>query len=335
MLLQRREAARARIEGRRPRRLREWDYLLGVFDGHRAGGLRFRTDPAGPFLDDDASPASPPWAKLGELQALSLRLEEDGIEDEPDYLRWLGMLIAPGRSLGGARPKASIVDDRRELWIAKFPSRDDTEDVGAWEMVTHELAQRAGVTVPPARCERFGRAHHTFVTRRFDRAGGRRLHMASAMTHLELGDGQSEGASYLQLAEVLIQRGAAPARDLEQLWRRIVFFVCISNVDDHLRNHAFVLEPAGWRLAPAYDMNPVAWGDGLTLNISDIDNAQDLDLAREVAPYFRVKPVRAAAILKEVLEAVRDWRSTAARRGLSREAQERMARAFRIADAKP
>jgi serine/threonine-protein kinase HipA len=332
VLLQRREAARARNERRRVRQLREWDYLLGVFDAHRLGGLRFRTDAEGPFLDDDAAQASPPWAKLRELEALSLRLEEKGIEDEPDYLRWLSQLVAPGRSLGGARPKASVVGDDGELWIAKFPSRDDEEDVAAWEMVAHELARRAGISVAQARCERFGSAHHTFLSRRFDRQGGERLHMASAMTHLEVSDGEAEGASYLQLAEVLIRHGATPALDLEQLWRRIVFFVCISNVDDHLRNHAFMLSPTGWRLAPAYDMNPVAWGDGLSLNISDVDNAQHLDLVCEVAPFFRVHDDRSAAIVAEVIDVVRGWRSVATAWGLGREAQERMANAFRLAE---
>lgn len=154
--------------------------------------------------------------------------------------------------------------------------------------------------------------------------------MASAMTLLEMADGETEGASYLQLAEVLIQQGAAASADLEQLWRRVVFNVCISNVDDHLRNHAFMLSSNGWRLAPAYDLNPVAWGDGLTLNISDVDNAQDLSLVREVAPFFRVKERRAEGIIDEVTLAVGEWRSVAATRGLGREAQERMARAFRI-----
>ncbi len=334
VLLQRREAARARRESRRARRLRESDYLLGVFDGHRLGGLRFRRDPSAPFLDDDAEQASPPWTKLRELEALSRKLEEEGVEDQPEYLSWLTMLLAPGRSLGGARPKASVVDDDASLWIAKFPSAEDDEDIGAWEMVVHELASAAGLVVAPSRCERFASPHHTFITRRFDRAAnGARIHFASAMTHLELIDGETEGASYLQLAEVLIQQGAAPARDLEQLFRRIVFFVCISNVDDHLRNHGFLLEPAGWRLAPAYDMNPIAWGDGLALNISDTDNAQDLALVREVAPFFRVSEPRSRAIIDEVITAVRRWRQCARHRGLSRDAQERMAPAFRLAES--
>jgi serine/threonine-protein kinase HipA len=335
VLLQRREAARARRQQRQPRRLRESDYLMGVYDGHRIGGLRFRREPAGPFLDDDAALASPPWTSLRELEAVSRRLEREGVEDHPEYLRWLTMLLAPGRSLGGARPKASVVGPDDHLWIAKFPSGDDADDVGAWEMLAHQLAQRAGVVVAPARCERFASPHHTFLTRRFDRHDdGARIHFASAMTHLERSDGDTEGASYLQLAEVIIQLGSQPKADLEQLWRRIAFFVCISNVDDHLRNHGFLLDPTGWRLAPAYDMNPVAWGDGLSLNISDGDNAQQLDLVLEVAPYFRVGTERAHIILDEVLHAVRGWRAQASKLGLSREACERMAPAFRVTEEK-
>ncbi|MEM1034832.1 MAG: type II toxin-antitoxin system HipA family toxin [Myxococcota bacterium] len=332
-LLQRREAARAKRDDRRARRLRTWDYLLGVFDPHRMGGLRVRVEAGGAFLDDDAAFASPPWTRLRELVAISLRLEREGVEDAPEYVRWLSMLIAPGRSVGGARPKASVVDDEGRLWIAKFPSREDTEDVGAWEAVAHDLAKCAGIDVPVARCQRIGHEHHTFISRRFDRVGSERLHMASAMTLLERIDGETDGASYLHLAEVLIQRGGAPEADLEQLWRRIAFNVCISNVDDHLRNHAFLLTDGGWRLAPAYDMNPVPWGDGLSLDISDLDNAQDLDLVREVAPFFRVNAGRARQIVEEVVAAVRSWRTVAAARGIGRNAQERMAPAFRIAEA--
>lgn len=336
VLLQRREAARARVQGRRPRPLRESDYLLGVFDGHRIGGLRFRLDPSGPFLDDDAAFASPPWASLSELEAVARRLEEEGVEDDPQYDRWLMMLLAPGRSLGGARPKASIHDPDGNLWIAKFPSRDDDENIGAWEMVAHLLAQHAGIDTAPSQCQRFGSPHHTFLTKRFDRtADGTRLHVASAMTHLERSDTETEGASYLELAEVLIQHGSRPQRDLEQLWRRVVFFVCISNVDDHLRNHGFMLDPPGWRLAPAYDMNPVPHGNGLSLDISDADNAQDLDLVREVAPFFRISTRRASTIIDEVTTAVRRWRDLAADLGLDRAARERMAPAFRVADDRP
>ena len=330
VLMNRREALRAKEEARRARALDETDFLLGVFDGHRMGGLRFRIED-GPFLDDDAKLATPPWARLRELEAASLRLEQTGVEDDPSYGKWLAMLIAPGRSLGGARPKASVIDEQKRLWIAKFPSEGDAHDLGAWERVVHILAGRAAVTTAEASCRRFGGRHHTFVSRRFDRSGQERIHFASAMTMLERSDGES-GASYLDIAEVLMREGAHAARDLEQLWRRIVFNVCVSNVDDHLRNHGFLLEPNGWSLSPAYDMNPVPTGAGLTLNISETDNAQDLDLAREIAPAFRVGALRASAIIEEVRRVVVGWRTEAMALGIARDEQELMADAFRLAD---
>ena len=332
VLMRRREAHLARAAGRSERRLMESDYLLGVHDGHRMGALRFRM--GGPFLDDNDELASPPWTSLRDLEHASLQVEREDAADDADYGRWLRMLIAPGGSLGGARPKASVTDESGSLWIAKFPSRADTEDVGAWEDVAHELARRAGVGVPEVRLRRFGSEHHTLLSRRFDRTDGkRRLHFASAMTLLERRDGDDAeaGASYLELVDLLIRRGARPAVDLEQLWRRVAFFVCVSNTDDHLRNHGFLLTQAGWTLAPAYDLNPDPHGDGLTLNISESDNAQSMELVREVAPLFRVKPARAEEILGEVVTAVRTWSKVAAQRGLRRGARDRMERAFRTA----
>lgn len=327
VLMQRREAQLAREAKRSERRLTELDYLLGVYDGHRMGGLRYRVGD-GPFLDDNTALASPPWTSLGELEQASLHLEREGAERDPAYGKWLGMLIAPGRSLGGARPKASVLDRKRRLWIAKFPSERDTEDIGAWEGVVNQLAARAGVDAAEGELRRFGSRHHTFLTRRFDRtAAGARVHFASAMTLLERADGD-EGTSYLDLAQVIIQQGAHPARDLEQLWRRIVFSISVSNVDDHPRNHGFLLEPAGWTLAPAYDMNPVATGGGLSLNVSETDNAQDLSLTRDVAKHFRVKPARANEIIEEVLGVVGTWRKEASAAGIGRAEQDRMAPAF-------
>lgn len=328
-LLDRREALRARVEGRPPKPLRELDYLLGVHDGHRLGALRFRRD-GGPFLDDDTALASP-WTTLRELAAASLALEEAGAEDDPAYGQWLALLIAPGRSLGGARPKASVVDTDGQLWIAKFPSAADTHDAGAWEGVVHTLASRAGITVPAARCQRFGSRHHTYLSRRFDRTTAmRRLHFASAMTLLQHRDG--DPASYLELADVIVTQGASAAADLEQLWRRIVFNMCVSNVDDHLRNHGFLLAARGWSLAPAFDLNPVPGGSGLTLNVSETDNAQDLQLAHDVARYFRVTPKRARALEHEVVAAVRTWSDVASAASLSRTSQAAMAPAFRLVE---
>ncbi|MEZ4426923.1 MAG: HipA domain-containing protein [Nannocystaceae bacterium] len=331
-LLDRREERRARAEGRPKRTLRESDYLLGVFDEHRIGGLRFRLGPDAPFLDDDRALASPPWASLAELERISRRLEDRDVADDPSYQQWLQMLVAPGRSLGGARPKASVVDDQGCLWIAKFPSKSDDDDIGAWEWVVHALANKAGVITATAQTRRFASQHHTFLTKRFDRTDdGERLHFVSAMTQLGRMDGEAD-ASYIELADVLIGQGSRPNQDLEQLWRRVVFNVCVSNVDDHLRNHGFLLEPTGWTLAPAYDMNPVAHGDGLALNISESDNALDLQLAREVAGLFRVGKQRAEAIITEVRDAVGTWRETAEVVGLDRAARERMAPAFRVGE---
>lgn len=335
-LMRRREAQAARTEGRAERVLTDFDYLLGVHDAQRMGAMRFRASSDGPFLDDSVENAAPPLARLRELEAASLDLERDGIEDDRRYAQLL-RLLAPGSSLGGARPKAGVLDPQGRLWIAKFPSRSDDHDMGGWEAVTHGLAVRAGIRVSNARVMKLGGRHRTFLSRRFDRTvTGERIHFASAMTMLERvdGDDSDSGASYLELADFLIRGGANVNDDLEQLWRRIVFFMCVSNVDDHLRNHGFLLEPArGWHLAPAYDMNPVATANGLTLNVSDSDNAQELALAREVSSLFRVKPVRASAVIDEVVAAVRGWRGEAKAVGLSPAQQEQMARAFRVADA--
>lgn len=340
VLMRRREAQLAREEGRAERRLLESDYLLGVHDGHRMGALRFRM--GGRFLDDNDELASPPWTSLRELEHASLELERQGVEEDPDYGRWLQMLIAPGGSLGGARPKASVRDERDRLWIAKFPSRGDEDDIGAWEHVVQELAEAAGVVVPRAELRRFGsrksggHGHHTFLSRRFDRTDeGGRLHFASAMTLLDRLDGQGadEGVSYVELADLLMRLGSRTSTDLEQLWRRIVFFICVSNTDDHLRNHGFMLEPTGWALAPAYDMNPDPHGGaGLALNITETDNAQDLDLALSAASVFRVENKRAQEIVAEVTDIVKQWRSVATSHGLPKTAQDRMHRAFRVAE---
>ncbi len=330
VLLDRREAFLAREAKRPPRKLLELDYLLGVFDGHRMGGLRYARS-GGPFLDDNTELASPPWTSLRELEQASLRLQADDAEDDPRYGAWLRMLLAPGRSLGGARPKASVLDPKGALWIAKFPSTDDTTDIGAWESVIHVLAARAGLKVPPSKRMKLGSKHHTFLTRRFDRTEtGARRHFASAMTLLDRRDGDI-GASYLDLATILARQGAHPERDLEELWRRIAFFICVSNVDDHLRNHGFLLEPAGWSLSPAYDMNPVPHGGGLTLNISETDNAQSLELALDVAKHFRVKVKRANEIIAVVLAAVSTWRAEATKAKIPKDQRERMAPAFSVA----
>jgi serine/threonine-protein kinase HipA len=335
ILMRRREAALARKEEREEQKLFETDYLLGVFDEHRMGAIRFKLDKDSPFLNDNRDMAAPPWTSLRDLEQVSLRLEQDDVMDDPDYLRWLSMLIAPGASLGGARPKASILDDKGALWIAKFPSRNDQGDIGGWEIVTYELAIAAGINMAESRAQKFSSTHYTFLTKRFDRTEtGERVHFASAMTMLGYTDGQdhADGISYLELVEFIQNYGANVKADLEELWRRIVFSICVSNTDDHLRNHGFILTNQGWVLSPAYDINPVETGMGLKLNISDEDNALDLDLALEVADYFRLSEQRALVIIEEVKKAVSTWRKVADKYGLSRTEQEVKAMAFRMAE---
>lgn len=334
ILMRRREAALARQESRAEQALFETDYLLGVFDEHRMGGLRFKVDTDGPFLNDNRELASPPWTSIRELEQISLRLEDDDVVDDPEYMRWLSMLVAPGSSLGGARPKTSIVDNDNQLWIAKFPSKHDETDIGGWEMVVHELAVNAGINMAAGQAKRFSGRNHTFLTKRFDRTPeNERIHFASAMTMLGYIDGQdySDGISYLEMVEFLTNRGARVNEDLEELWRRIVFSICVANTDDHLRNHGFILTNEGWILSPAYDINPVETGTGLKLNISENDNSLDLDLALEVHEYFRLSEDRAKAIIEEVKSSVQNWKRVAEKYGISRAEQELKSRAFQQA----
>lgn len=336
-LLMQRRLERDKRAGRiaRATRLVESDYLLGVHDIYRVGALRFRLGDTGDFLDDQDATAAPPFVALRELEMASLALERDEENVAPGADHWLRMLIAPGGSLGGARPKASVVDPDGKLWIAKFPSLRDEHDVGAWELVLQSLAGAFGLSVPNSTARKFASARHTFLVQRFDRApNGRRLHFASAMTltgHQD-GDDASTGASYLEIARVLIDHGAQTESDLRELWSRIVFNMLVSNTDDHLRNHGFILVPGkGWRLSHAYDMNPVAHANGLKLNVSEADNAQDLSLARSVAPYFRVKPAVAEKIIAKGRSVARQWRKIADRLGISKREQASMAPAFRLA----
>ncbi len=332
MLMRRREAALARKEGRRERNLYETDYLLGVYDGHRMGGFRFKLSEDGPFLDDNKEMASPPWGSIRELEQVSLRLEDENAMDDPDYLTWLSMLVVPGSSLGGARPKASIVDEQGHLWIAKFPSGNDQCNIGAWEMVTYELAKAAGINMSECKAQQFASKHHTFLTKRFDRTlDGQRVHFASAMTMLGFVDGQ-EGASYLDIVDFLTTYGANVEADLEELWRRIVFSISVSNTDDHLRNHGFILHPEGWILSPAYDINPVETGTGLSLNISYNDNALDFHVAMEVAKFCRLSNERAHQIVEEVTGVVKNWKDVAKEYGISRTECALKSGAFRLVE---
>ncbi len=313
-------------------RLAQSDYLLGVHDAFRSGALRYKVAPDGPFLDSRDTSAAPPFVRLRELEAASRALEDDAHDDGPATDEWLRLLLAPGASLGGARPKATVADVDGDLWIAKFPSVRDRHDVGAWELILSKLAERCGLRVPASDARPFGGAEHTFLARRFDRLTPEaRIHFASAMTLTgnDDGAGAASGASYLEIAEVITSQGAAPREDLTELWSRIAFNVMVSNTDDHFRNHGFLLAPgSGWRLSPAYDMNPVPLSSGLALNIDESDNARDLDLVRSVAPYFRLSAADATVIIDRIANAVRTWRTLAGSLRIKRSEQDEMAEAF-------
>ena len=331
LLMRRKEAAEARKENRENKTLYESDYLLGVFDGHRMGALRFKTDPNGEFLNDNRKFATPPWTSIRTLEFASLQLEKEDISEDPEYFKWLSMLLAPGSSLGGARPKASVVDPNGELWIAKFPSLNDHKNVGAWEIIVNRLAINAGLNVAYAKAKKFYGKYHTFLTKRFDRnTKGHRIHFASALTMMGYKDGAdyTDGVSYLELAEFLIQKGARVNEDLEELWRRIVFNICVSNTDDHLRNHGFILTDNGWILSPAYDINPIETGSGLSLNITEDDNSLDLELALEIGEYFRLDNKRANKIINQIKNSVQYWREISIEYGIPKTEQDLMSRAF-------
>ena len=328
VLMNKRERILAEKEGRKPSKLHDSDYLLGVYDETRMGGIRFKLNLDGPFLSDDKETAAPPWAALRTLEEASRHFESDetGVSE-----KWLKQLIKPGSSLGGARPKATVVDTQGQLWIAKFPSRNDENDTGAWEMVAHDLAVLCGLNVPEAKLEKFSSLGSTFLVKRFDRIGKKRVHFASAMTLLGKTDGASaaDGSSYLDIAAFIKSYGEKPKSDLMELWKRIVFNMAITNTDDHMRNHALILSGKGWRLSPLYDVNPVPYGDELSLNVDEEDNRISIDLAVQTAKRFGVEESDAESYAKDILGIIRDnWESLASGYGLSRRQIEEMRPAF-------
>ena len=328
-LIQRDERRRAQSEGRAPRSLGEVDFLLGVGDIARQGALRFKATPDGPFLASGDGTNVPPLIRLGELLNAAMRVSAND-EDDGD----LRLIFAPGSSLGGARAKASVLDLQGQLSIAKFPQADDPYPVMRWEAVALDLARRAGIEVPTWRLEQVA-DRTALLLRRFDRAGDIRTPFLSAMSLLSAAD--NEDHSYLEIIDALRQFGSQPQRDCAQLWRRIVFNILISNTDDHLRNHGFLFDGAGgWRLSPAYDMNPTPLDVKariLSLAIDEADDTASLDVAFGMARQCGLKLPAARAIAVEVQTAVAQWRHCAASYGLNARDVARMASAFEHEEA--
>jgi serine/threonine-protein kinase HipA len=329
-LMKRRINQEAKEKGEKARTLYDIDYLLGVYDESRMGALRFKTEPDGPFLDNNNTSPTPPWSSIRELQNAAKMLENN--DDNEEVQKWLSVLMAPGSSLGGARPKANILDEDKELWIAKFPSKNDTIDKAAWEMLAYELAINAGINMAPSRIEKIAGNYNTFFTKRFDRENGERIHFASAMTMMANSEDaiRDNTPSYLDIADFIQNNGTKITENLHQLWRRIVFNIAVSNTDDHLRNHGFILTDEGWILSPAYDINPSIDKDGLALNIDTDNNALDYNLAKSVGDYFRLNSSQMDDIINEVTTAVNNWKAIAKKIGIPRGEQELMVAAFII-----
>lgn len=328
-LMKRREAQLAKVSGTKAKTLYDIDFLLGVYDETRMGAFRFKLDPEGDFLDNDTEKSTPPWSTVRELQQAVVQYEND-VENEA-INKWLKLLIAPGSSLGGARPKANILDENNELWIAKFPSKNDTVDKAAWEFLTYKLAINAGIEMAECRLEKVSGQYHTFFTKRFDRIGTGRIHFSSAMTMTGNNEDiiRDNPASYLDIVEFIQDYGHNVNENLEQLWRRIIFNIAVSNTDDHLRNHGFILSTDGWKLSPAYDLNPSIDKDGLALNIDMNNNDLDFELAKSVGEYFRLNNAKMNIIIDEVISSVKDWESISKGIGISRADQELMRSAFK------
>jgi len=325
--MKRREALQAKDEKRPPRTLYAWDFLIGVQDLTRQGALRFRKHDTEIFLGDEPL-AAPPVTSLRELEAVAWQLSHRRLDDLDVLRQWLAVLVAPGASLGGARPKANFTQEDGTLWIGKFPARDDDRDIGAWEYAVHQLAQHAGITVPSAKLVKLNNEFHTFCVQRFDRVGTSRRFYASAMTLLR--KTHSESTSYLELAQFIRSQGDAEHvnADLAQLFRRVVFNVAVGHRDDHLRNHGFILGKTGWRLAPAFDVNPNIDKGEHVLNIDDADNRSDLETVLNTAVSYGLNDSQARQVVQEVVEAVDAWREMARKMRIARADIELMAGAF-------
>jgi serine/threonine-protein kinase HipA len=319
-LMRRAERGRAAAESRTPRSLRNGDFLLGVRDDTRQGAIRFRR----PGTSDYHSTHRNAVPRLIELPRLLNAVDhlDDGVDS-----RDLKDLIDAGSSLGGARPKATVVDGSGGLAIAKFPrSGSDEWDVAGWEEVELRLARRCGITVSDSRLSMVA-GRHVLIVNRFDRTSGQRTGFASALTMLEAADGEQR--SYLEIAEVVERQSPSPTSDLRELYRRVIFSILTGNTDDHLRNHAFLRRRQGWALSPAYDLNPNPHRpDRLSTAIDLDDTRADIETALSVSGYFRLTLAEARSQVTAVSEATSRWRSEAADLNLPRREIDLMAEAF-------
>lgn len=309
VLMQRRETIDAKEAERTKITLGAWEFLRGVQDHTRMGALRFSAEDDDVFLADELL-AAPPMTSLAALQAVALELSRKKFDDTSRLKQWLKILVAPGASLGGARPKANL-SEANDLWIAKFPSAEDDRDVALWEKLVHDMAADCGIDVPASRIARVGHDYHTFMVQRFDRENGKRKFFTSAMTLLNKND--KEEASYIDLAQFIAEQGSPAhiAQDLRQLFTRVAFNIAVANRDDHLRNHGFMRTLAGWRLAKAFDMNPSVKKPEHVLGIDEGLHAPSLPTLLDTAVYYGLAAPQARALVEQVLGVVATWKARA------------------------
>lgn len=312
-MLKRREQILASEEKRAVRSLSSFDYLMGIDDFSRMGGFRFKKELEGEFINVSASLKIPPLAELKDLLHASREIEKSEEANVLPEKKWIAQLIQPGSSLGGARPKASVLDEKGNLCIAKFPSRKDDYDAGLWEHFSHLLAQKAGIEVAQTKVLGGLGKYHTFLSRRFDRKDeAKRVHFASSMSLLGLKDGDNAqgGYGYLDMVDFILQGCCDVEQNLQELYRRVAFNMCIGNSDDHFRNHGFLLTQKGWTLSPAYDMNPTL-NEYQSLLVNESSNKADISVLLDSCESYLIKKEIAANIIQEVQTAVSGWESLA------------------------
>ncbi|MGN0195704.1 MAG: type II toxin-antitoxin system HipA family toxin [Candidatus Cryptobacteroides sp.] len=320
LLLNRREQILATEEQRPVRKLSSFDYLVGIDDFSRMGGFRFKASHDGGFINCEKSLRIPPLTDIRTLFAASMEIEKCEELNQLPEKKWLQQLVHPGTSLGGARPKAGVMDYEGRLCVAKFPSRNDDYDVGLWEHHSHLLAKEAGVIAAETSVLDTGGKYHILLSKRFDRtADGRRKHFASAMTLLGLTDGcdAKTGNGYLDIVDFILQNCCDVEANLRQLYRRVAFNIAIGNSDDHFRNHGFLLTPKGWTLSPAYDMNPTL-NEYQALLINSTTNRADLNILLDSSGEYMIGRKEAETIIDEVRSGVEKWKPIAGRLGISK-----------------
>lgn len=320
MLLNRREQITAKNENRQARRLSSFDYLTGIDDFSRMGGFRFKENPNGDYICCEDFLSIPPLANIRELEVASLEIEKSEEQNLLPQEKWIRQLLKPGTSLGGARPKAGVIDETRALYVAKFPSRKDDYDVALWEHLCHLLASRAGIATAETKVLAANGQYHTLLSKRFDRTGnGHRIHFASALSLLGLTDGcnADSGNGYLDIVDFILQNCCEVEANLRQLFRRVAFNICVGNSDDHFRNHGFLLTSRGWTLSPAYDMNPsLSKYQSLLINAST--SQADLGVLAASAGDYLIPKSEAEGIIQEVSESVKSWKSLASKLKISK-----------------